>query len=75
MAERAVRSQDFRRLYPALREAVTVTALGRPIGRWIPVNLAIDGRALDGIRPGEPASPQGSVQATLDRANKAGRTK
>jgi antitoxin (DNA-binding transcriptional repressor) of toxin-antitoxin stability system len=58
MKEREVKSMVFRQTYGSLTEPVIVTVNGRPIGRWSPVSRAIDGRALEGNRPGEPESPE-----------------
>ena len=39
---------------PNLGEIVYVTLEGVVIGRFVPINIAIDDRALAGTRPGEP---------------------
>jgi hypothetical protein len=49
-------SAKFRKTYPTLTESVAVTALGRVIGHYVPISVAIDDRFLAGLRPGEPAS-------------------
>jgi len=36
MSERHVSSTEFRVTYTTIEEPVTVTVVGRPIGRWIP---------------------------------------
>lgn len=66
-----VTSAEFRKTYPTLTEAVEVTALGRPIGRYTPISTAIDDRAVAGIRPGEPSS----MERAWDTSKPAPKTK
>jgi hypothetical protein len=51
-----VPSATFRRTYAKLTTTTIVTVNGHPIGQWTPISTAIDTRALDAIRPGEPTS-------------------
>jgi antitoxin (DNA-binding transcriptional repressor) of toxin-antitoxin stability system len=66
VSDKTVPSSVFRHTYGSITEPVVVTVVGRPIGRWVPVNVAIDSRATDEIRPGEPVST-GMTQADRDR--------
>ena len=50
-------SSEFRKVYAALKAPVIVTVNGHPIGTYQPISTAIDTRALDAIRPGEPPTP------------------
>ncbi len=44
-------SADFRKSYATLTEAVEVTALGRPIGHWVPIGAAYDRPLLQRVEP------------------------
>jgi hypothetical protein len=53
---KTMNSAEFRKTYPRLEEPIAVTALGRVIGHYVPISVAIDDRFVAGLRPGEPAS-------------------
>lgn len=62
---RRVPSSVFRVTYAGEAEQVLdVTAVGRTIGYWIPVGVAIDRRFADWLRPGEPASHEAPDDGT-----------
>jgi hypothetical protein len=50
-------SAEFRRVYSKLTKPTVVTVNGHPIGTYQPISVAMDSRALDAIRPGEPKTP------------------
>ncbi len=47
---------------PSLTEAVLVTHESQVIGRYVPISVAIDDRALAGLRPGEPPTTIKNVE-------------
>jgi hypothetical protein len=55
-----INSAQFRKQYHGLLRPTLVTVNGHPIGQWVPISTAIDSRALDAIRPGEPTNADGS---------------
>lgn len=57
-----IQSSLFQKAYPRLEEIHEVTALGRTIGYYVPINVGIDARALESLRPGEPVST-GAIKA------------
>ena len=52
-----ISSAVFRRIYSTLTSPVIVTVNGHPIGTYQPIMAAIDARAVEQIRPGEPVGP------------------
>jgi hypothetical protein len=55
-----ITSSEFRRRYASLTSPTIVTVNGHAIGTYQPISAAIDSRAAEGIRPGEPHTPVGS---------------
>lgn len=72
-----VASSIFRLTYVHEHEPVAVTVLGRVIGHYVPVGVAIDDRFIAGLRPGEPASRPGqepTAESSGSSSDTPGRT-